>query len=140
MQLSLEAQEEAVRPYAAAGLSTRKIADETGMSQSTVSRVLRRINTGPQPIIQADQRPRGPRSRSQIAAVAVLAIALLILAAAAASVAWARFMRGPAPVVRVPPAVVCIRSSAAGNVTGIALASRGKCAASWKTLTLTPGS
>jgi hypothetical protein len=74
------------------GMSTRKIAETIGdVSQSTVVRMLQKINSGPQPILR-DKPPPGRMVTTAwvtIAVVAVvMAVAFIVLTAAVATIAW----------------------------------------------------
>lgn len=85
--------EEQVRKLAAAGLSTRRIAQALGdVSQSTVVRVLQRVNSGPQPVLRAEtgMSQRGPAiARTALVAFCVLiGLSFMVLTAAVASLAW----------------------------------------------------
>lgn len=82
--------EEQVRKLAELQVSTRKIAELTNRSQSTVVRILKRSDTGPQPSMRERRwrwrRPTGEEMRA--VTLALIAVALLVLAAAVASIAW----------------------------------------------------
>lgn len=84
--------EEQVRRLASVGMSTRKIASAIGdVSQSTVVRVLAKINSGPQPVLR--DRPLPARTRTAawvtVAVVAVImAVTFIVLTAAVATIAW----------------------------------------------------
>jgi Homeodomain-like domain-containing protein len=142
-------QEEKVRPLAQAGLSTREIAAVVDMSQSTVSRVIQRINTGPHPIVKPRSRlreklpfPQLPR-RFRIRGAALLAVALLLLAFGLASLTYLRG-RPIHTYIRIvdPPAPisVCVGITLQGYMTDLANATNGKCPAGWKLLVLYPKS
>lgn len=83
-----------IRQLAAAGLSTRQIALALGgaVSQSTVVRTLQRINSGPQPILQArkalsERLPAIARVAAGVFLV-LLGVAFIVLVAAVATMAW----------------------------------------------------
>lgn len=84
--------ENEVRKLASIGWSTRRIAATIGdVSQSTVVRVLQKINSGPQPVLR--DRPAPGRMVTAawvtIAAVAVvMAVTFIVLTAAVATIAW----------------------------------------------------
>lgn len=86
-----------VRKLHGAGLSTRKIAAVLGdVSQSTVSRVLQKINSGPQPILREESRTQERRlSRGAViiavagaALLLLMAVTVIVLTAAVATIAW----------------------------------------------------
>lgn len=74
------------------GMSTRKIAETIGdVSQSTVVRVLQKINSGPQPILRDKPSPGRMVTAAwvTIAVVAVvMAVTFIVLTAAVATIAW----------------------------------------------------
>jgi Homeodomain-like domain len=85
--------EDQVRQLAGVGLSTRRIADAIGdVSQSTVVRILQRINSGPQPVILPEKRSsRHSRITIEMVRLGVhvaLVITLAVLTAAVATIAW----------------------------------------------------
>jgi hypothetical protein len=91
--------EEQVRKLATAGLSTRKIAGVIGdISQSTVVRILQKVNSGPQPILDAAKEATSglatwPAARTALLAGAallavLLAVSFIVLTAAVATLAW----------------------------------------------------
>lgn len=84
--------ESQVRRLHSAGLSTRKIAAVLGdVSQSTVSRALQKINSGPQPVLRDNPVP-GRTATAAWIAVAVFAVVMagtfIVLTAAVATIAW----------------------------------------------------
>lgn len=89
--------ESQVRRLHSAGLSTRKIAAVLGgVSQSTVSRALQKINSGPQPVLREESRTQErPAARWTTAAwvaglllLALMAVTFIVLTAAVATIAW----------------------------------------------------
>lgn len=84
--------ENQVRQLAGIGLSTRRIAGVIGdVSQSTVVRVLRKINTGPQPILLekgTSHRVQVTAETVRLAALVLLSLSLAVIAAAVATMAW----------------------------------------------------
>jgi IS30 family transposase len=85
--------EEQVRTLAAAKLSTRAIAKAIDVSQSTVARTLRRINTGPQPVLAEEENSRSQRrpvtmEMVRLGVLIVAVLALVVLTAAVATIAW----------------------------------------------------
>lgn len=82
-----------VRQLADVGLSTRRIAEVIGdVSQSTVVRVLQRINTGPQPLLKArktwSKRLPAIMEGVRLGALVLLSVSVTVLAAAVATIAW----------------------------------------------------
>jgi IclR-like helix-turn-helix domain-containing protein len=110
------------------GLSTREIAERTGLPQSTVVRRLKLHDTGPQRIL------RGPaRVRKNLLPAALLAFSILLVIAAAGA-----FMVIRAPrTVTIVPASICIRS-ARNTITGLTSLHGNSCPHGWTLLVLTP--
>ena len=145
LQLSLTEQEEKVRPYAELGWPTRKIADEVDMSQTTVTRVIKRINTGPQPILSREyptqpqplctaavNRPESP-VRPPMLALVPLTVLVLVLGVLAAAIATA-----PRHPVQNPTQRITLCVQRYGHyITGLA-ATRTTCARGWAPLNLAP--
>lgn len=81
-----------VRKLAGIGMSTRRIATTIGdVSQSTVVRVLQKINSGPQPIIRDKPSPGRITTAAWVTlavAAVVMAVAFVVLTAAVATIAW----------------------------------------------------
>jgi hypothetical protein len=84
--------EEQVRRLASIGLSTRKIATTIGdVSQSTVVRVLAKINSGPQPVLRDQPLPGRTHTIAWVAlaaAAVAMAVTFIVLTAAVATIAW----------------------------------------------------
>ena len=81
-----------VRQLAGIGLSTRRIAAVIGdVSQSTVVRVLQKVNTGPQPALGEKGTSRHVRITAEmirLGALVLLSVSVTVLAAAVATMAW----------------------------------------------------
>lgn len=81
-----------VRKLASIGMSTRRIATTIGdVSQSTVVRVLQKINSGPQPVLRDKPSPARITTAASVTlavAAVVLAVAFVVLTAAVATIAW----------------------------------------------------
>lgn len=159
-----EEQEARVRPLAAAGLSTYQIADLLGdMSQTTVVRVLKRINTGSHPLVQPDDEPtytypavdpcgdpptaiqpavlpaqitptrRIPRESHRIRGVVVAVV--IVLAAVVAGAAWYRLTQVPTPIeTRI---AACALYASDGQIVRITMAASDHCGSGWQFLILT---
>lgn len=163
-----EEQEARVRPLAAAGLSTYQIADLLGdMSQTTVVRVLKRINTGPHPLVQPDDDPtytypaadpygdpptaiqpalpapvppaqRTPVSKIPRESHRIRGVVVAVMIVLAAIVAGAVWYR----LTQVPaPAetriAACALYASDGQITKITMATSDHCGAGWQFLVLT---
>jgi hypothetical protein len=147
-----ESTEDVVRQLARLNMSTRKIAAQTGLSQSTVVRTLQRINTGPMPVFRDDMddatqpnipvTPPGPltgahrRSRGTAYTVGMVTLmaAVLLVAGAVAILAW----RTPrVPVQPAPPQVmVCAHYTQHGYINGLQGESMGGCPGGWRMVQL----
>lgn len=150
MQLSPDEREEKIRPLATAGISTRDIERMTGIPQSTVVRDLKRINTGPLPVIRPDTG-KAPKSLQRWAwPIGISATALLVLAVVLGAMTLMRAVQAPqaayTPVfpakVAAQPAAdtyLCIGITMEGYVSDIAPATQHKCPEDWKLLVLHPG-
>lgn len=84
--------ESEVRKLASIGMSTRRIAATIGdVSQSTVVRVLHKINSGPQPVLRDKPSPGRMVTAAWVtiaAVTVVMAVTFIVLTAAVATIAW----------------------------------------------------
>jgi hypothetical protein len=88
--------EEQVLQLKSVGLSTRRIAHALGdVSQSTVVRILQRVNSGPQPIQGEETGTPAHLSRLQVTirvllvtVFCLLSVTFMVLTAAVATIAW----------------------------------------------------
>lgn len=125
-----ETRDDTVRQLRRLQLSTRKIARQTGLSQSTVVRILRRADaTGPLPVLHAKSQV----NRAQAAALWLIASAVLLLTAAVGVLAW---RTGQSPAAPAPGRVIaCLAHGTKGwddqYLTGIAASQAGRCPAGW---------
>lgn len=91
MNLTESDREQQVRLLAGAGLSTRHIARVVDVSQSTVVRMLQRINSGPQPVLREAARSfrLSVTAKSvRTACMITSTVMLTVIAAALATLAW----------------------------------------------------
>ena len=146
MPLDPAEREEKERPLAQAGLSTRDIERITGIPQSTVVRDLKRINTGPQPILGHQPARHSARriSRATVRLITtLLIITLLCLTTTFSALAWMRTrnLPAPAPAPAAPAATsisLCVGITLQGYVSDLAQAQSGHCPIGWKLLVLKP--
>ena len=132
--------EEAVRKFLELDWPNWKIARELKTSPTTVQRVRTKINTGPNPVVRAEQaEDEDRRARRVPAPVLLLAVALTAAAVIAAGLVWSRILSPPAAPAPVPLYTLCVQISPGGAVSGLASGSDGTCPPRWTAVVLTPG-